>query len=221
LALLLSMLALLPVLSAQDAKKDAAKDAGKDMEKPAPSPYIKIGSLQGQIAGIDETKRTIRVKIPALNQGEAQALMQAQYQLSMARKPQDVMQAQQRIMQHQARLYSSTQEVQIATVEDVVVRLANPPTEFDDKGQPKRHTREELIKLKGDTKLPGYKGDFSDLQAGQVVQVTLVRHKDEKVVRPKAPMKNKDKDPEPQVMNDNLPHTNFVVVVYEGRPGGR
>lgn len=228
LALLLSLLVALPVLSAQDAKKDV-KDApkekdvakDKDPDKPAPVAYVKVGSVQGQIAGIGESGRTIRLKVPALNPTEAQALMRAQQQLATARTPQQAAQYQQQIAQHQARLYSSTQEVSITAVDEAQVRLANPPTEFDDKGQPKKHSKEELAKLKGDPKLPGFKGDFSDLTAGQLVQVTLVRRKDApapRPVNPRVPMK-KDKDADPELVKDNMAQTNFIVVVQEARPG--
>jgi len=228
LALLLSILVVVPVLLAQDAKKDAAKnakdapkDVGKDPDKPAPPAYVKAGSVRGQIAGVNESNRVIRLKIPALNPGEAQGLMQAQQQLAMARTAQQAQQAQQKIMQHQAKLYSSTQEVQIGTLDEIQVRMANPPTEFDEKGQPKKHTKEELIKLKGDPKLPGYKGEFSDLQTGQIVEIILVRRKDAPVARPKVPMKPKDnKDADPELVNDAMPQTNFIVILQDVRPGG-
>jgi hypothetical protein len=208
--------------AAKDAAKDAPKDARKDSDKPAPPEYVKVGTVTGQVASIDETRRVIRLKVPALNPDEAQGLKQAQQEWAMARNVQQAQQAQQKIAQHQAKLYSNTQEVQITTVDDLTVRLANPPAEFDEKGQPKRHNKEELAKLKGDPKLPGYKGDFSDLQPGYIIQVTLVRYKDAKpAARPKAPMNggNKDADPAPAVGSDDLPQTNFVVVVAEGRPG--
>jgi hypothetical protein len=63
------------------------------------------------------------------------------------------------------------------------VRSIDPPEEYDDKGNLKKHTAAELKKLKGDDpaekKMVGYKSDFSDLQAGDIVQVALSVHRNE------------------------------------------
>jgi hypothetical protein len=59
---------------------------------------------------------------------------------------------------------------------DLVVRLLNPPVQYDDKGFPKKYTAAELKELKGDNpKLPGYKGDVSDLKTGIQVRVSVVK----------------------------------------------
>src|SRR5262249_19749027 len=56
---------------------------------------------------------------------------------------------------------------------DMVVRLLNPPVQYDDKGFPKKYTAAELKELKGDNpKLPGYQGDTSDLKTGIQVRVS-------------------------------------------------
>jgi len=218
LVLLLSILVVLPALLAQDAKKDATGDVGKDSDKPAPPTYVKADSVQGQVVGIDESQRVIRLK--ALNPREAQALNRAKQQLAATRCPKQAAQLKQQIKQHQARLYSNTQEMQIGTLEEAQVRLVNPPTELDEKGQPKKYTKEELIKVKGDPQLPGFKGKFSDLQTGQIVQITLLRRKDAPVARPKVPMNVKDsKDADPQLVNAAMPKTNLIVVVQDVRPG--
>jgi hypothetical protein len=61
------------------------------------------------------------------------------------------------------------------------VRTISPPEEFDDKGNIKKHTKEELLPLKGDTpeekKLPGYKSDISEVQVGDLVRVALSVHR--------------------------------------------
>jgi hypothetical protein len=57
------------------------------------------------------------------------------------------------------------------------VRSIDPPTEYDEKGNIKKLTAEELKKLKGDDpaekKMVGYKSDFSELQTGDIVQIAL------------------------------------------------
>jgi len=74
------------------------------------------------------------------------------------------------------------------------VRSMSPPEEFDDKGNIKKHTREELQALKGDTpaekKMVGYKSEISEVQTGDVVQVVLSVNK---ANLQKANKKEKDK----------------------------
>jgi len=56
----------------------------------------------------------------------------------------------------------------------VVVRRLNLPTEYDDKGNIKEFTKEEIKKLRGtDTSKPGYAAKYDDLAPGQVVKLTL------------------------------------------------
>jgi hypothetical protein len=90
------------------------------------------------------------------------------------------------------------------------VRSIDPPTEYDEKGNIRKLTAEELKKLKGDDpaekKMVGYKSDFSELQTGDIVQVALS-------VKRNAPAKNdkSDKDGEKVSTEDgkevaNSPH---------------
>jgi hypothetical protein len=57
------------------------------------------------------------------------------------------------------------------------VRTASPPESYDEKGNLKKPTKAELQKFKGDTpeekKLVGYKAEFSDVQVGDTVSVTI------------------------------------------------
>jgi hypothetical protein len=68
------------------------------------------------------------------------------------------------------------QDVDLHMGPDVKVRFAEPPQAFDEKGNVKVYTKEELEQLKGkDKKLPGYEGSLDKLQVGMKVKVTLVR----------------------------------------------
>ena len=60
-----------------------------------------------------------------------------------------------------------TIDVEVASTDDVKVRQANPPIAYDDKGRPMKRTHKELKELEGDSKLPGYPGEFSDLHRDQ------------------------------------------------------
>lgn len=72
---------------------------------------------------------------------------------------------------------TTTYEYSLTAAEAVKVRVMEPPFDFDDKGRVKQYTPEELKTLKGDDpadqKLTGYKGRFSDLKVGDVVQISF------------------------------------------------
>ncbi len=99
------------------------------------------------------------------------------------------------------------QEVEWTAADDVKVRMANPPPQFDDKGRLKRYTAKELRELRGKEKY--YPAEFSDLKAGQIVQVTLLQKK----AAPRPPKRGKDAAGEPSA--DNLPKISFILILVE------
>jgi hypothetical protein len=78
------------------------------------------------------------------------------------------------------------------------VRTMSPPEQFDDKGEIKKPTREELRKLKGDTpaekKLPGYKAEFTALEVNDTVQVGIAVWKPKSDKARKPAKKKKDEE---------------------------
>jgi hypothetical protein len=98
------------------------------------------------------------------------------------------------------------QDVEFQTTEEVKVRTLNLPEQFDDKGNVKKYTKEELAELKGkDKNLPGYESSVEKLESGQKMRVTLVPHKKpaadkekDKDVEKNDKEKNKDKDIDPE-----------------------
>jgi hypothetical protein len=88
------------------------------------------------------------------------------------------------------------QDVDFQAEENVKVRTMELPEQFDEKGNVKRYTKEELKQLKGkDTNLPGYESNFESLRAGQLIQVTLAEHKTtKKTTTSPSPGEAKDKD---------------------------
>jgi hypothetical protein len=236
-AALLAILGLvLPLLAADDKadpKKEPDKNAKKEPDK-APDPKkdldkhlntektLKAGQVTGKIVAIVESKKSLRLQvelqIPQLNQGAAIGLQQDQInyaRAAQARDLQGMINARNAMLQHQATLYNLhrvTKDVELQTTDDVKVRLSNPPAQFDDKGKIKKYTPKELAALKGpDPKLPGYNGEFSDLQQDQIVAVTLVKKKE--APRPAARPKGKDSDVE--LMLENLPQVSMIVVMYD------
>jgi len=72
------------------------------------------------------------------------------------------------------KLVTENKEFDLDLVDNVIVRWLNPPFEYDDKGEAKKYTKEELAKMKGkDAKLPGYEAKLDSLLPGQTVKVYL------------------------------------------------
>jgi hypothetical protein len=71
------------------------------------------------------------------------------------------------------RLRVVTTRVEIRLADDAIVRWQQAPMQFDSKGKPVKPTAEELKALKGDSNLPGYAAEVSNLKQGQVVKVIL------------------------------------------------
>src|SRR5262245_58019317 len=90
-------------------------------------------------------------------------------------------QLQAQLVQLQTRLgalktVSHVKDVEFDVSPEVKVARAKPPMEYDDKGNVKEWTKEELQKMR-DKELPGYTAKIEDLQAGQTVKLYLGKPK--------------------------------------------
>jgi len=83
-------------------------------------------------------------------------------------------------------------DIDLEAAEDLKVRLAAPPMEYDEKGKPKKYTAKELRELKGPGNLWGFPGDFDNLKLNQVVRVYLAKSKTPPKPMPR--LKKADKD---------------------------
>jgi hypothetical protein len=147
----------------------------------------KIAQLQKKIAGA----RTAKQQAQAIQQ-----LQQAtnQFQLDLAA-------AQLNPGQSPFNVVTDTKDVTFHAAENMKVRFANPPTVFDEKGNIKKYTPEELKDLKGkgdDAKLPGYEGSVDKLTANSIVRVTTLANK------PKKDDKKPDADKKPDEANKDV-----------------
>ncbi len=221
-----------PAAHAQKPKKaDADKD--KDGETKNSEKTIKSGVVLGKVMNVYEDKKRLRLQVPipvtTLNPSAAgqiaqaqQQMVQAQYALRTATSAQGALQARQQMAQAQvalARAQASVyqtkmenKEVEVQAIDDIVVRMAQPKQDFDEKGRVKKYTKAELKELKGDSKLPGYKAEFTDLQNEQIVRVTMVRKKGESAPKPVKKKKGKDEDEKPA---DGLMDANIQVSIIE------
>lgn len=188
----------------QDKKKD--KDAPDSKEKAADK-MIAAGEVSGKIVAWEGSQRYLTLEVPVryqvLDQGAVNQLANLQNQLIQASRDTDarnrarrVAELQVQILQQQARLYTTKEEkvrLELQAADDMKVRLSQPPTGFDDKGNPKKYTQKELTELKGpDPKLPGYLGELSDVGQDKVATVTLAKKRDTK-----STAKGKEKDDDP------------------------
>jgi hypothetical protein len=80
----------------------------------------------------------------------------------------------------QGHLTGTHQDVELQTDDDLLVRRMYAPDQLDEQGKVRRATAAELSELKGpDRSLPGYKADIYDIKDGKVVQVRLLKKKDD------------------------------------------
>jgi hypothetical protein len=217
----LGLLLALPAVGADDAKKtDARKDRDKDKDTTAEQ-YVKAGTITGKVRAVVEAKKSVRlqVSIRVPNPGGAAGVAQAQYNLqrAMAQRnpnPVSIIQAQQALARAQQNLTKmENRDVELHAIDDVKVRMKNPPVQFDDKGRVKKYTAKELKELKGNDKQPGYPAEFADIKQDQIVEVTLVHKKGaHRDIRPR-----KGKDNDPDLTGDNLPQISMIIIVAEPR----
>jgi hypothetical protein len=68
----------------------------------------------------------------------------------------------------------TTKQFELYTAANVVIRRLNPPFEYDDKGYPRKFSKDELAALRGrNASVPGYAARYEDLEAGQMVKMYL------------------------------------------------
>lgn len=72
---------------------------------------------------------------------------------------------------------TKTQELQFVFAEGGLVRWKSLPPKLDDNGKKLQRSSKELTELKLPKGTPGFAADRGDLQAGQIVELTLVRPK--------------------------------------------
>ncbi|HVS38073.1 MAG TPA: hypothetical protein VMS17_21120 [Gemmataceae bacterium] len=96
-------------------------------------------------------------------------------------------------------------DIDFHTSDDVKVRILNPPVQFDDKGNAKQYTPDELKAMKGkDADLPGYESTLDHLKVGDAIKVTLSTPK---------PAKDADAKADPDAKKPNT--ITLILIVSE------
>jgi hypothetical protein len=110
------------------------------------------------------------------------------------------------------KMASAFKEFTMETIDNFLVRRLNPPFEYDDKGNVKQFTKEELEKMKGkDKNLVGYEAKAEDLQAGQVVRVYMAKPK----AKPKDKDEPKAEDKKAEDMPPDPPQVRMIVILAD------
>ena len=94
-------------------------------------------------------------------------------------------------------------DVDLAPADDMIVRKAELPPFYDDRGKPRRPTQKEVKEAKGEGNLPGYRADLSDLKQGQIVTCYYAVNK---------PAKKGDPDAK---RDSGTPRVRLIVIVKE------
>jgi hypothetical protein len=138
---------------------------------------------------------------------------EASYQLELVRRQGDL---------------TMSQDVELRAAENIKVRTAFPPREYDDKGNMKVWKEKELKNLRKGSKLPGYPAEFGALRPKQGVVVYLAKPPPTLTKSPakkgnrfegiklEAPTKTQEADPislRPEVV--------MIVILQEPLPGQR
>jgi hypothetical protein len=179
---------------------------------------LPAGTFTGKLVSAPDADRMFTVKVQYQQLApnaklRASAGLQQQYarilqmQARMAANPRNfnpvaLQQLQTAVLQFQRQLGSAqagavkmtnvSQNVDFQAAEDVKVRFLHLPTSYDDKGNLKKYTTEEIKELKGkDTNLRGYESSVEALKAGMLVEVKLARHQ----ARSALATKGKEADP--------------------------
>jgi hypothetical protein len=193
-ALLLGLFVALPAVSADEPTK--ARDNKDQVDGDGLAPGFFTGTLKSVPTEKDRAF-LLHVEYGRLEVKDAAGLSRAnarlsalagqinQLQTNIARSPnpdallgrlQDLTAQLQReagARQNLFRVIPERKDIQFHAAPDLLVRVKRPPGEFDEKGDIRKFTPEELKTLKGKhPDLPGYEARESDLAPGQFVRVT-------------------------------------------------
>jgi hypothetical protein len=160
--------------------------------------------IAGKITKLDDATKNFSVQID-YGQRDPQRVMNNQnhyarriLEISQDRNPQNRQRQLMELQLDMQRRYADevvkkSQTVDFMADDNMKVRIKDAPTEYDDKGNPKKHTKAELKELKGpDPSLPGYTAEFEQVKVGQLIQVYLPKPK-----QTKAKAKSDDDDVAP------------------------
>jgi hypothetical protein len=195
----------------------AEKDKPAGDKKEAAAKMIAAGEVTGRVVNVEATRKVLTVELTVVyqvpNVGAINNIANIKLQMAQAAQNRDIngmRNLQVQLLREQANMMQVKKEshnVDIEAGDEVQVRLKDPPVQFDEKGNVKKYTAKELKELKGDSKLPGYPGDFDSLKTDQIVQIKLAKMKE----TPKPRGKGEDKDS----LTDNKPVATTIMILQD------
>jgi hypothetical protein len=188
-ATLLTMLLLLPAAEGQDSKSKSS-----DQSTSIDASTLKAGEYIGRLLAAPGSDRQFTLRIDhyeakdsaaaekATNQLNAKVQRARQLEQQVAANPtlqqvNALKQLYNEIRKEQNQLldlYNVTKDIEFHAADDILVRFLKPPVVYDDKGERKTFNSAQLTAMRGfDLNVPGFEAKLSDLQANQIVQVSL------------------------------------------------
>lgn len=203
------------------------KEEAEVKPPPVKGKWTPVGALMGQVKTATPNSLTLTVEYQDMqqnanpknktnpNNNASRQMQNFQNQLNSANRIKNPAQKIARIQQIQAQMQAAgmrqamqqannfkmvtkKKDVDLVMSNEVQVRVANPPQEFDEKGQQKKYTAEDLKKLKGPGNQWGYPGEIDKLKPGAVLQVFIYKKAKKTVTRvaPKGSLAPKKEDGE-------------------------
>lgn len=171
-ALVLAGVIIVPVLADDKEKPDKdtpekAAPAVPNIPAPAAEKWVTVFDTIGTLSKVNGGSITVKVEDQAAN---AQAAMQRLQQMLRSK-------GRSRSGGGGGAVQKKMKDVDFLLADDVKVRVGAPPVEFDDKGNLKKYSGEELKALKGGEKTWGFAADTTQLKSGDVVRVVVGRKK--------------------------------------------
>lgn len=214
-----------PVIGADD-KKDTKKEVDPlskigdplkkiDADIKAKEGWVVVAQLVGKVIAVQGAQKaftiqvTNRVGVP--NQAAINRIGELRRAIAQSKDINNIRNWRIEMAQQEANVVTfqeKKQDIPLVAHEDVKVRVSEPPTEFNDKGEQKRYTKEETAKLRGPGNLWGFPAEFDNLAVGTTVQAIVARKKVDKT-------KKKSADDPP-----NEPVVTEIRIKYEAKPPG-
>jgi hypothetical protein len=237
------LIAVGPLFAADDKKKKGDADKSPPATEQDYKQLAQVHEIAGTLLNFEPTDRRLSIRVEYQiykpndkNKGakgnnlqrQLEQLLREQQQVLQSRNPAEMMRRLQHLQARVQRLQAQQlkgqkdlfkvekahKDFDLEAVENVKVRMAELPREYDDKGYPKKYSDQELKERKGpDPKLPGYTAALEDVQVGQVVKLTLARKKP--APKPADKDGDKDNDQDKDAMADARPEVTMIVILKE------
>jgi hypothetical protein len=163
--------------------KKADADTG-DKTLPTKDQLAKAGDITARVVKVDPAEKLVTVATmnPEVANGiatlQAQIRMQA-YNTNVVDRTRQIANMQMDIARKEQQLYKGNgPQIEIQALDDAKIRLADPPPQYDAKGNPRKLTPYERRALQGPGNSWGYPGDFDGLKPDQMVRIFLLKKRD-------------------------------------------